>query len=1134
MLTEVSGPLSVVRCPWQVWTWHHRARNKRRTTDNGPRATSSWLFPVLAFDILLFLLTGTAQGQEPVKFTHGKRVWPTYTYSNAETVAPLFTSMESMGFYPYTALDWESRSEKPVPVQYDSLVLENEYLRLEFLPELGGRIWSAHDKVAERELFYHPTVIKPGRYNARNAWPVGNLELYGPYDSHMITWPGEPWPWALVRHPDGSATVVLSHIDHFFRDKMFLEVTLRPGKAYIELTARLYNKNLLPNRYLIWTNAGVAASEGSRFIYPMTKTIGHVSSALSTWPVIEGTDLSWNKNNINMLGVFGLDIFDNFMSIYDYKADYGTICYTNRLLARGEKTWTFGSGLTAFRQAENYTDHDGIYMETQSGRFIWDGNYEFIDPGKTDGWTEYWFGAGKLGGLTTATRDVALHFDVPSQRPGIVKLAVTPTGDFPGAIHELYSAGQKIWSETRDLTFGKAFQAEVSLGRETSGKMLELKIVSKEGAVLLDHKFYPDGSHPEASYASDSIPRKFGPLETLPVEEAYQLGLGHEKFGQIDDAERAYNAALAKDPLFSPAQLRLGLLALDRFEWHEAAQHFEKVLERDPTNGDAHYFLGVVDAELGRQLDARRHYYRILPSSSKFERRDYALGLLDLSEGSHSEALQKLAAAAALTPGDVSVREAYAYLLRKEGHLPEAQNETKAILELDPTNAFAQAERWFRPEVSQSVRSEDVDLLDRACAHHPQGYLELATEYFRLSAWREASQVLAHALEVAAKDGQPPYPLLLYYRTYAAAQLGDQQAARQSVEQARQQDQRLEIFPFRAEDVKVLRTAIEIEPKDANARVLLGDLLYSRDRPGDATELWHAAVQADPRNFSALRNLGMATLVEGKQEEGLSLLTRASQVRPDHLATTLLVANVNARLGHTQEARDAFQRALQLQPNSDQVVQKLASLEAQLGNYSRALQIVDAHKFQATHLSYSLLHLYRGIRLMLALQAARNSQFAEALADVGSATRPPSSLGVDDFAAVKSSRLLMYEALLHQAAGDSAAANATWQAAAETLDDAIEGEGLFRALGLYKAGQVQKAEDWFKEFATVNEQRKTDNAVNLRLQAFDLAGIYAAMRGDDALACKNFDKALEIDQSYLYARQGRAWLEAGMLKGLRQ
>jgi tetratricopeptide (TPR) repeat protein len=171
---------------------------------------------------------------------------------------------------------------------------------------------------------------------------------------------------------------------------------------------------------------------------------------------------------------------------------------------------------------------------------------------------------------------------------------------------------------------------------------------------------------------------------------------------------------------------------------------------------------------------------------------------------------------------------------------------------------------------------------------------------------------------------------------------------------------------------------------------------------------------------------------------------------------------------------------------------------------------------------------------MLALQAATASQFSKALLDVSSATRPPSSLGVDDFATVKSSRLLVYEALLHQAAGDSTAANAAWREAAKTLDDAIEGEGLYRAIGLYKSGQRQKAEEWFKDFAPVNEQRKTDTAINLRLQAYELAGVYAAMRGDDTLARKNFMKALEIDQSYLYARQSLAWLDGGMLKGVRQ
>jgi tetratricopeptide (TPR) repeat protein len=1115
----------------------------------------------LILGILLLYTNGTAQDSPVVRFTHGKRVVPTYTFSRSETVAPLFKSIENMGHYPYTILDWESRARKPVPVEYESLVLENEYLRVEFLPELGGRIWSARDKVANREIFYHPTVIKPGRYNQRGGWPVGNLELYGPYDAHMLTWPGEAWSWAVRRHPDGDATVVLSHIDHFFRNKISLEVTLHPGKAYLETTLRLHNKNMLPNRYLIWTNAGVATTEGSRFVYPMTKTIGHVSSAIGVWPIIDGVDLSWNKNNKNMLGVFGLDIYDNFMSIYDYQADYGTICYTNRLLARGMKTWTFGSGLTALRQMATYTDNDGLYMETQSGRFIWDGNYEFIDPGKTDGWTEYWFGAGKLGGLTTATRDVAVNLEVPLQRPGKAKLALTATGSFPGAVLELYAGDQKVWSQIQDLVFGGIFRTEFALSTDSNDKVLRLQVCSKDGRSLLDHKIYPDGSHPDAVYASDSIPRKFGPLETLHAEEAYQKGLGHEKFGEMNDAIEAYKAALARDPLFSPVHLRLGLLALDRFQEEKAVEHFEKVLERDPTNGDAHYYLGVVYSELNKRPEARRHYYRLLPSSGKFERRDYGLGVLALSEGDRCEACHKLSAAAALTPQDLSVRQAYAYLLRKEGRSVAAENERKAILELDPTNALARAEQLFAGETSQqgSQLHSDVggkavqssvpalagaddneglalvpELLDRACAHHPQGYLELATEYLRLAAWEEAGRVLDRGIESARSAGEAPYPLLLYYRAFADMQMGDKEAARRFVDLARRQDLKLEIFPFRSEDLKVLKLALKINPADANAAVMLGDILYSRDHRDEAVEIWRLAGQRDPKHFFALRDLGMAMLVEGKQQEGLELLTRASDLRPDHMATTMLVANINARLGNTQAARRVFEKALQAQPQNDQVLEKLASLEAQLGNDSRALELLTAHTFEPTHLSYSLLHLYRGVRLMLALEAARESKFSDALAQVRAAAQPPSSLGVDDFATIKSSRLLMFEALLAQARGDSSGAMAAWRAAAGSLDDDVEGEGLFRAIALYKTGQVQKAEDWFKDSVSINEARKTDNAVDLRLHAYGLAGIYAAFQGDDVLAADNFRKALEIDQSYLYSRQSLAWLQAGMLKGLRR
>ncbi|MGH9938193.1 MAG: DUF5107 domain-containing protein, partial [Blastocatellia bacterium] len=305
---------------------------------------------MIVLSALIITVTANPNENGEVRFTRGELEIPTYTFSRSETVAPLFKSADGAALYPYARLDRDSMSRKPVPARYESLTLENEYLRVVLLPELGGRIWSARDKVADREIFYYTSVIKPTTYNQRGGWPAGNLEVYGPYDAHMLTWPGEAWPWAFRRNRDGGATVILSHIDHFFRNKLSMEVTLRPGRSFIELNLQLRNNNALPNRYLLWTNAGVRATDGTRFVYPMTKTIAHVSSDIGSWPVAGNVDISWYKNNKSMLGVFGLDLYDDFIAAYDHDADHGTICYADRRLARGVKTWTWGTGEAAMRQ----------------------------------------------------------------------------------------------------------------------------------------------------------------------------------------------------------------------------------------------------------------------------------------------------------------------------------------------------------------------------------------------------------------------------------------------------------------------------------------------------------------------------------------------------------------------------------------------------------------------------------------------------------------------------------------------------------------------------------------------------------------------------------------------------------------
>ena len=1054
--------------------------------------------------LVFLLLCNPALSFAQVRFTRGTLEIPTYTFARSETVAPLFKTVDSASLYPYARLDRDSMSRKPVPVKYESLTLENEYLRVVMLPELGGRIWSAHDKLANRELFYTTSVIKPTVYNQRGGWPAGNLEVYGPYDAHMLTWPGEPWPWAFKRNADGSATVVLSHIDHFFRNKLALAVTLRPGRSFIELTLQLRNNNLLPNRYLLWTNAGVHATDGTRFVYPMTRTIGHDSSALSTWPIAQSVDLSWQKNNQNMLGVFGLDLYDNFIAAYDYNEDYGTICYADRRQARGVKTWTWGTGEAAMRQMKHYTDTDGPYVEVQSGRFVWDGNYEFIEPGKSDGWTEYWFGAGKLGGLTTASRDAAISFDGR-------QLAVTATGNFPNATLKLTAGANVVWSARHHLSPASVYRATIALKPEAASQVLQLEIRSAAGALLAQFTQHPDGKHPDTVFAADAIPRKFEAIEKLTAEEAFQQGLAHEKFGEMEEATQAYRAVLAKDGRFTAPHLRLGLIALDRSLHDEAINHFNFVLERDPTNGDAHYYLAVACAELGRTDEARRHYFRLLPSSSKFEQRDYGLGLLALGAGDFKEAAQRLSQAVATTPMQLSSRQAYAFALRKLGRTTDAQKECDALLALDPTNAFAQAEKLFLATPHSALRTPYLD------SNHEQGYLELACEYLRLSAWPEASRIIERGLAKSPLQN----PLLQYYGAYLADRLGEAVATRRYLEAARRQPLALEIFPFRRETIRVLNRVRELAPQDANAACLLGEILYSRTRRDEAMTAWRAAIAADPLHFGGLRDLGLALLEAGRKDEALPLLARAAEQRPTLTANTTLVARLLSQTDNADAARKMLDRALATQPQNDRLIEALITVELQAANPQRALALLTTHTFEPQHQAYSLLHLWQVAHLLTAV-----SDPAAALKHARAAQHPPATLGMDDFGSLRSARLLVFAALLEPDNKQS------WQAAAATMYAETNEEGLFRAIALRQIGATAQANEWFARFQTVNERNLQSDSTTVRAQAQYLAGIYAAFQGHKTEAAASLRHSLETDPSLLWSRQALAWLEAGLLKQL--
>ena len=87
--------------------------------------------------------------------------------------------------YPYTART--NLTDRRANRAWRTLELENEYLKLVVLPDLGGRIYSCVDKATGAEMFYANPSIKYADVAYRGAWVALGVEFNFPVSHNWAT-----------------------------------------------------------------------------------------------------------------------------------------------------------------------------------------------------------------------------------------------------------------------------------------------------------------------------------------------------------------------------------------------------------------------------------------------------------------------------------------------------------------------------------------------------------------------------------------------------------------------------------------------------------------------------------------------------------------------------------------------------------------------------------------------------------------------------------------------------------------------------------------------------------------------------------------------------------------------------------
>jgi len=343
--------------------------------------------------------------------------------------------------YPYPRLDFDALGP-PAPRAYRAVIIQNEYVRLTVVPELGGRILRWEDRTTGRQLFYANPVIKPARWGYRGWWlATGGMEWAFPVEEHGLN-EYRPWEYELLWNG-----VRVWDTDDRTGLRVELTIRLEEQSSAFSLTPRITNPTGAPQGYQFWANAMLTLSERNRpspaltFILPDDAVTIHSRGDGSlpgpgdslAWPIHDGRDFSHYSEYDEHLGFFADPAEAGFVGAYDLMNDQGIVRAFPPQIARGVKLFCLGD-----LSPEAWTDDGSRYFELWGGvtPTFWD--EDVLAPGEVVSWTEYWYSVAGIGGYNWANRELAIRLlpagetaelAVASARPMTVEVVLRRGGE---------------------------------------------------------------------------------------------------------------------------------------------------------------------------------------------------------------------------------------------------------------------------------------------------------------------------------------------------------------------------------------------------------------------------------------------------------------------------------------------------------------------------------------------------------------------------------------------------------------------------------------------------------------------------------------------------------------------------------
>ena len=1015
-----------------------------------------------------------------------KVVIPTYEVGTPEK-APMFLEKRvyqgSSGVvYPYPVI--ERIADEKTDKEYQAVFLENEYIKVMILPELGGRVQMAYDKIANRHFVYYNRVIKPALVGLAGPWISGGIEFNWPQHHRPSTY--LPVDCTIEEFPDGSVTVWVSEMEQMFHQKGMAGFTLRPGCARLEIQAKLYNRTDVPQTFLWWANPAVAVNDHYQSVFPpdINAVFDHGKRDVSSFPIATGTYYKMDYSaGVDISNYKNIKVPTSYMAVnsrFDFEGGYendtkaGMLHVASHHVSPGKKQWTWGNGDFGRAWDRNLTDEDGPYIELMAGVYTENQpDFAWLQPYEEKWFTQYFFPYRELGIVKNATKDLVMNIELVEE--GKVCFKVFATRQMKATITLRTASGEWLYQQEHELSPEQIVCETV----ETNGIGLSelLFAVHDGGRVLLDWQAEPD----EVKPIPDAARAALRPEEIKSNEQLYLTGLHleqyrHATFNPVD----YYEEALRRDPDDTRCNNALGLWYLRHGRFDKAERylsHAVRILQRlnaNPYDGESIYNLGLALKYQGRYDEAYARFAKACWNAAWQDAGYFNCAQIALLQGNPEQALEDVNNALVRNGAHHKARTLKAETLRQLHREEEALQLIEESLSLDRFNYGAM---WVRYLISQ-----DEVILNQMTAmmhDHPHNYDEIALDFVAMGSCEEAIALWQQAIARNAVT-----PMTYYYMAYAMRN-GHVGNPKQILEKAAQMPLDC-CFPNRLEAILALEYAQAELPDEGSSYYLLGILYYDKRQYDKAIALWEQAAERMPQYPMVWRNLALARLnKQSNPQSALEYMERAFALDTTDARMLMELDQLHKRL-HTPHAERLARlecHAELVEKRDDLILEKITLLN-RLGQYEEAKALLGSHQFHPWEGGEGKVPTqYQFCRTEMAKQALLQGDYAVAVTLLKECLVYPHHLGEGKLHGAQENDFYYLLGLAYEGLGDTDKACALWEKAAEGTaepapalyyNDAKPDKICYQGLALQKLGRDAEARSRFHKLVTFGEKHLFD------------------------------------------------------------